>query len=332
VTDQLLSITTVLDNADHALASGRSAAPRVWPTGFRLLDSQLTGGIRAGELCLLGGAQGLGKTALGLQIARNVAASGGAAVVFSYEHDAETVLLRLIAIEAGELLGPDGATLRRIRQAMAAEAGFPGTLAERLAPLAAGSEAVHAVASWGERLLVHGSRGATTGLREIEEVVRQVTVRNGQPPFVLVDYLQKVHVPEGGPETERVTRVVEGLKDLALDCGVPVLSVVAADTAGITSGQRLRIHHLRGTSALAYEADIVLLLNDKHEIVARHHLVYDTHRAERFRRYLVLSVAKNRSGPDHVDLQLLKRLDQSRFDTTVEVVDEQLVDERVFTN
>lgn len=331
MTDQLHSITTVLDNADLALASGRSAAPRVWATGFRMLDLQLGGGIRAGELCLLGGAQGLGKTALALQIARNVASSGGAVVAFSYEHDPATVLERLISIEAGELFGPEGASLRLIRHAMEAGDGRAGTLAERLAPLPAGGEAVQAVASWGDRLLVHSSRGATTGLREIRETVHLAWELTGQPPVVLVDYLQKVLVPEGGPEEERVTRVVEGLKDLALDCSVPVLSVVAADSEGIAAGRRLRVQHLRGTSALAYEADVVLLLNDKHDIVARHHLVYDPSGAERYRGYVVLSIAKNRSGPDHVDLQLRKQLDQSRFDSLVELVDEQLVDERVFT-
>ena len=32
---------------------------------------------------------------------------------------------------------------------------------------------------------------------------------------------------------------------------------------------------MRGSSALAYEADVVLVLNNKFDIVARHHLTYD---------------------------------------------------------
>jgi replicative DNA helicase len=32
---------------------------------------------------------------------------------------------------------------------------------------------------------------------------------------------------------------------------------------------------MRGAAALAYEADVVLLLNEKFDVVARHHLVYD---------------------------------------------------------
>jgi hypothetical protein len=41
-------------------------------------------------------------------------------------------------------------------------------------------------------------------------------------------------------------------------------------------------------------------------------------------------VEKNRNGRAGVDLEFLKRFDQSRFETTGRQVTEQLVDERVF--
>ena len=106
---------------------------------------------------------------------------------------------------------------------------------------------------------------------------------------------------------------------------------MAADLEGLTGGRRIRVHHLRGSSALAYEPDVVLTLNDKHEIVAKHHLVYDPMSAERYRQFVVLSIEKNRSGLDNIDLQLRKRFDQARYDTDAEAVTEQLVDERVYT-
>jgi replicative DNA helicase len=223
--------------------------------------------------------------------------------------------------------------LRRVREAMEAGGTAAGTLEERLSVVpGAGAEAVAALRGYGDQLLLHRSMGAKTDLAAIREVVDASIGRTGRLPVVVVDYLQKVFVPAGGDEDERVTTIVEGLKDLALDMEIPVLAVVAADTDGIATGKRLRPHHLRGSSALAYEADVVLLLNDKRDVVARHHLMYDVTAAERYRSYVVLTIEKNRSGMDKVDLQLRKRFEQSRFDTDAEPVPETLVDERVFTD
>ena len=94
VTEHLFSAGEALDAADDALVAGRPAAARVHPTGFPLLDTYLGGGLRSGELCLLSGPQGLGKTAFALQIARYAALSDAAALVVSYEHDATTLLQR----------------------------------------------------------------------------------------------------------------------------------------------------------------------------------------------------------------------------------------------
>lgn len=328
----LTSISDVLTATDIALAAGRPAAARVTPTGFELLDTYLGGGLRAGELVLLGGPQGLGKTTFALQLMRNAVVAGESAVYFSFEHDAPTLLERLVALEAGELAGLDALPMRRIREAMEAQGPLTGDLADRLAGAPGGPQAVAAVRAYAPRLHVHRSTGTSTDLAEIRRTVDEVTTATGRAPLVVVDYLQKVAVPLGPQgEDERVTVVVEGLKDLALDRSVPVLAVVAADKEGLVAGKRLRVSNLRGSSALAYEADVVLVLNDKYDVVARHHLVYDVGSAERFRSWVVLTIEKNRSGLDKVDLEFRKRFEQSRFEADGQPVAEQLVDERVYT-
>ena len=47
--------------------------------GFSPLDDLLNGGLRPGELMIVGGAAGVGKTIFGLQLARNVALRQAAA-------------------------------------------------------------------------------------------------------------------------------------------------------------------------------------------------------------------------------------------------------------
>jgi replicative DNA helicase len=324
----MVSLSAVLSAAEGELAAGASAAPRTWQTGFELLDTYLAGGVRAGELILLGGPQGLGKTTFALQILRNIVAAGGRALLFSFEHDEQTLLERFLGIEAAEVAGDEGVPLRIIRQAMQESDAAAGDLASRLRASSGGVEALAAVADYGDRMTIHRSSGRHTTV----EVIRQALLalaKDGDLPVVVVDYLQKVSSPLSPDEEDRVTRVVEGLKDLALEVGVPIIAVVAGDREGITAGKRLRVHNMRGSSSLAYEADVVLLLNDKYDVVARHHLIYDAGNAERFRAFVVLSIEKNRSGLDKLDLEFRKRFEQGRFDRAGHPVAELLVGERV---
>jgi replicative DNA helicase len=131
-------------------------------------------------------------------------------------------------------------------------------------------------------------------------------------------------------EDDRITEVVEGLKDMALDLGVPVLALVAVDKSGLAAATKTRLQDLRGSSSLAHEADVVLMLNNKFDVVARHHLMYNTANAEQFHHWVVMSIEKNRSGADGVDIEFRKRFEQSRFDTDGGRVEEELIDDRVY--
>jgi replicative DNA helicase len=328
---RLKSLTDVLADTDQKLKHGHAAGARVWPTGFDALDVALSGGFRSGELVLLGGPQGLGKTAMAMQMLRNTVAGSRPALFFSFEHDAHSVLERLIAIEAAAIAGSDGVGLARIRAAFEARHRPAHSVQDRLADTTAGAEAVAALQSYGGRLHIHASSGSHTTLAEIRQNILEVAELTGQAPLVLVDYLQKVPVPGSSmSEDERVTVIVERLKDLALDLSVPVIAIVAAEKGSLAPGKRMRVHDLRGSSALAYEADVALILNDKYDVVAKHHLVYHLGNAERFRQWVVMTIEKNRNGVDHLELEFQKRFEQGRFEPEGRVVEEQLVEERIF--
>ena len=320
----------VLQQADERLATERFSLDRVWPTGFDLLDQKLNGGLRSGELVLLGGPQGLGKTTWALQVARNIVTVGRPVVFFSYEHDTQTLLVRLVTLEAGQIGGIAAPSVKRGASHLRGRRRAQRDSGDRLADTESGAEAIRTVQKYGDRLVLHRSTGTSTDLATITAAIEQVRASTGQAPLVIVDYLQKVHVSGAADEYERVTTVAEGLKDLALDHDVPVLAVVAADKDGLTPGKRLRVGNLRGSSALAYEADTVLMLNEKFDVVARHHLVYTLGNAEEYRKWAVLSVEKNRNGRSGIDLEFRKLFDQCRFDTAGRAVAEQLVDDRIF--
>lgn len=329
VSDAMTRLGDVLRSTDATLRTGGSAAPSPWATGFSPLDQFLGGGVRPGELVLLGGPQGLGKTTFVLQVAREVMRRGHPVLYVSYEHDATTVLERLLALEAGESAGYDAPDLRELRGLLESADGDTAPLLDRLARRPGGAEAVVAVQEYADRLEVLRA-GGSTDVSAIVGAVASTTLLHDAPPLVIVDYVQKVADRSELGEDERMVSVVGALKDLALDAGVPVIVVAASDSDGIATGRRMRIQHLRGASALAYEADVILLLNEKYDVVARHHLVYGAANVDRFKAYAVLTIEKNRGGLDKVDMEFRKRFDQARFERDGKVVEEQLVDERLY--
>ena len=90
----------MLSDLDRALRAGGSRRRQPAPTGFAMLDRTISGGLKPGELMLIGGAQGLGKTTLTLQMARNMAAAGANVLYVCYEHEERFLLTRLLALES----------------------------------------------------------------------------------------------------------------------------------------------------------------------------------------------------------------------------------------
>jgi replicative DNA helicase len=313
------------------LDRGGAATPRArmhpHQTGFEPLDSVLHGGFRAHDLVLVGGLPGVGKTIATLQWARNVARAGDHAIFVCYEHDEAVLLSRLLTLEIGELAGPeDVIQLDELRDALyrwayggsGEDDDLQGSLLFRTAR--------DRLEAYADRLwLVRGS-GAHTTLAELQ---RLVDAHAGERTVLFVDYLQKVAVhPEPPDEAEKVTRIAEGVKELALQSDVAVVAVVAASQVGLDA-TRTRLHHLRGSSALAYECDVALILNEKFRAVSKVHLAYDPVRAERFKHQVVFSIEKNRGGQSLVDLEFDKDFPNYRFNERGGFVQERLVDERL---
>ena len=77
--DESFAVSSLMTPSSDGLAVVRDS--RRAPTGMDPLDRMLGGGFRMGDLVLLGGRPGVGKTIIGLQWARSIARSGGIGVV-----------------------------------------------------------------------------------------------------------------------------------------------------------------------------------------------------------------------------------------------------------
>lgn len=330
------SVFSVLTGLDEDLRSGEGKTFLPVPTGFQALDHVLGGGIRAGDLVLVGGSPGVGKTIVTLQWARNIALSGATGIYACYEHEENALLGRLLALEMGELPGGTDEydteldAMRLGIQEIAA--GSQRSLEDVLQGEGMISRAYEHIESYGTRLWLVRASGAHTTVDRLEEMVNEQQQKNPDANVVLfVDYLQKVAMhPEPPVEAEKITQVTERLKDMALTYKIPIVCVVAADKEGLQS-KRLRLHHLRGSSALMYECDVALILNDKFNTVSKVHLAYDPVRAETFRDWVVFTVEKNRGGPNLLDIEFKKDFLHFRFEPEGGLVAEKLVDERVYS-
>jgi replicative DNA helicase len=292
---------------DARIREGRLEGYLPISTGFEDLDEVLGGGFLSGCLLLLGGRQNVGKTIWVLQAARNVAAAGGIGCVVCYEHDEVHLFHRLLCMESFLANEEDesAVTLTGIREAVlkaTAVGDAPSTQdAGAEAPFIQGLQAVlqahpsarrawdKNVASYLDRLMITRGHPVKTTLNVLRTYAQWLQQQEPGRAVLFIDYLQKVpfSLDSWGMDPDRqVILVTQGLKDLALEFGIPVVAIAAVDPEGLKRDEP-RVEDLLGGSAVKYEPDVVLMMLPHWE---------------EGRRDVGFIVAKNRAGPTDVEL------------------------------
>src|SRR5581483_1197374 len=337
------TLAQVMNDANDQVVRGDLSDYVPLPTGFDPLDGMIGGGLRKTELVLLGGAQGIGKTIATLQIARNVAMHPDQfAFYLSYEHTETHLMNRLLCLESVNPPTIDtrgGIKLKdlydviisqRAREFLGREGNSAGSLQTILRENPKTSMALARMNKYADRMILVKASPAVTTLRAIREMTARLCEATNGNVTVFVDYLQKVaiHPERATDENEKVTIVVEGLKDIALALDVPVFAIVAADREGLKS-KRLHLFHLRGSSALDYECDIAVIMNNKYHILAKDHVSFNPYKAKQYRDWVVFTVEKNRAGRAMMDMEFQLHAPYFAFDTRGQAVQQQLIDDKI---
>jgi replicative DNA helicase len=170
-------------------------------TGLDCLDTCTTG-IRKGELWLIGGRTGDGKTSLALQIAAANCRKEIAVGFFSIEMSKGDLLQRLWSHE-GKI------PFQQIR--------YP----RRLEPETKNRvrSAMFEVGKWPLFVVEDGSLSIQKLLAKARLLIRQEHVR-----LLIVDYTQLISAP-ARDEKERLTKISNALRALAKDTGIPVIAI-----------------------------------------------------------------------------------------------------------
>jgi replicative DNA helicase len=325
------SLSETLVSVETSTSGEARAHLRPLPLGFSPLDEVLTGGLRPGDLMVLGGSAGVGKTILALQAARNIVVHepDASAVYLCYEHDEAHLSSRLMCLESAGLgHGENALTMAMLGKLTTGTQEANGLMSVlRSHPLY--GAVVNQLDRYADRLFLTKASGRYTTLNRIAELAGWLAQINPRS-LLVIDYIQKIPVESSAleAETDATTFLAQGVKDIALDTGLRILAIAAMDRAALRS-KRARFSDMRGSSALQYEADIGLILNNKFDIVSREHLVYNDRQAQAMQRWLVVTVEKNRSGVTRVDME--HPIDGAHFRIGCKggFVHERLIDERV---
>lgn len=252
-----------------AIADGAPIADTV-PTGFPTLDRLLGGGFRRGDLIVLGGDVGTGKSALALAIALRAAEAGHPVTFLSGEMAPNRVHERMLAIEGR-------ASIDDLRS---------GTVDE-------GTRASLGAVALRDAQTLPVVRSMPDDARALDaEATRAPT-----PSLLVVDSLQHIH--GSGAPAENNAEAVLALKELAMRHHVAVL-VTAHLPELPPNRENLRplLHDFGAVGAIKQLADVVLGLF-REEI---YHPVPGSEGAAE------LAILKNRHGPcTYIDLYFYKQ-------------------------
>jgi replicative DNA helicase len=238
-------------------------------TGYLEIDD-LTGGLQKQNLVILAARPGVGKTALALNVAQNLALDHNVPVaIFSLEMSREALAHRMLC------------SVARVDLALARSGRLSSMMWRPL------TEAVNRLS--GAPIFVDDS--PTLNILEIRAKARRIKARR-DVRLIVVDYLQMVH-GYGRYENRQteIAAVSSFLKALAKELDVPVLACAQLSRAveRRVSGEP-QLSDLRESGALEQDADVVMFLHQPS--ADRDGDREDQHFAE-----TDVIVAKQRNGP-----------------------------------
>ncbi|MDH5796771.1 MAG: AAA family ATPase, partial [Anaplasmataceae bacterium] len=257
-------------------------------TGFAGLDKLLSG-FQKSDLLILAARPSMGKTALAVNFAVNVAKSlekddKGAVGFFSLEMSADQLGMRILSMESGI-----NASLLRA-----------GKLKENeLLNIMEYSKRI-------QNLPLYIDDTPSISIQYVRSSIRKM-VSQFNVKFVVIDYLQLLRSGRSdGNRVQEITEITQGLKAIAKECNVPVLALSQLSRlVEQRDDKKPLLSDLRESGSIEQDSDIVMFLYREEYYKARlqpdasnteKHQLWQSE-MDKLRNKAEIIIAKHRNGP-----------------------------------
>ncbi|MEN8222278.1 MAG: replicative DNA helicase [Acidobacteriota bacterium] len=220
-------------------------------SGFYELDD-MTGGFQSSDLIIIAARPSMGKTALGLNIASNIAIKGNKSVgFFSIEMSKLQIMLRMLATEAEVNMS---ALIR----------GKYNLTNQEWKKLELAAEAL-------SKSKIHVDDSATLSILEMKTRARRLKRESGLD-IIFVDYLQLMKVTgenlrRNDSRAQEVAIISASLKEMAKELQVPVVAMAQLNRSPEQRGTRrdggikYQLSDLKESGAIEQDADVIMFLH-----------------------------------------------------------------------
>ena len=269
------------------------------PSGYRDLDDQISG-FQNSDFIVIAGRPSMGKTALALNISRNVAIQYNKKVgFFSLEMSSQQLTERLLSSEA------------QISSHLVRTGKLPKSDWRKL------SDAASTLSD--ADLFIDDSAGLN--IMELRAKARQMK-KEKNIDIIIVDYLQLLH-KTGRIESrqQEISYISRSLKSLAKELNIPVVALSQLSRAVESrTNHRPIMSDLRESGAIEQDADIVLFIYRKY--------LYSKQEEDKGLAELIIS--KHRNGPTG-NVKLAFIAEYAKFQNYEFVHDSDFMDDQDFT-
>lgn len=236
-------------------------------TGFRDLDNWTTG-LQGSELIIIAGRPGMGKTALGINIAENAVLSGVPVLVFSLEMTGESLMTRIFSSKAG-------IDSRHLRRGFIGDGDWPRLVG---------------VVDQVSKAPLFIDDSSTLTPMQLKAKTRQLKIEKGIG-LIVVDYLQLLAIAGKHETREReIAEISRSLKALAKELKIPVVALSQLNRqVDNRTERRPGLADLRESGAIEQDADVILFLYRDE--------VYNKSEDNPERGFAEIIIGKQRNGP-----------------------------------